>query len=440
MSFMRTEKKLSIYQKELKTLEKPNSFSFYAFIFNSFYFLANGMIFWFITWFLSGLILTFIVFVFFKNLWVIPIVLLLMRILCSVIAPKLKRSYIKDFINRNENVNYNHPVLFYSISSKRLIIYSLISCGFFEFYWFYKNWKAVHKDVHDEEIKPFWQGFIFCFLFILPLMKIIGLNLKRSKTSGKNFSLLSCVYFISFLLQIVCEISPFIFQGANYLLPMLWFIYIIIWLIGLMALAAIQKRINFHNNKSNPRQIPFSKRDYHEIIVVLIGLALNMTLFIIHTPFAQNDENLVIALSSTYRMMVAYPDFCRKQGYEMTQFPKVYAQYFSPEIKTLNHHLQPYHLNMEQAWIFFQIKFKNIMEDSIMKEFMALKPAIIKMIIRQYQEEDIKGFNSQIANEFLDKEITFAVLCAETDRHAYEILDINKDYQKFLRQTVKSIE
>ncbi len=436
---MHTETKLSVYQKELKDASAPRRFSAYAFVFNSFYFLAKGMYAWFAGWFALGTALAATALIAFGGWTAAAAVLLVMRTVCAFIADRLRLQHIKNFIARNQNVNYSRPVIFYQLPTRQLAAAAFLSGGLFEFYWLYKNWQAVRKDARDEEIRPFWQGIVFGIFFVWPLMKIIRLNLNRSKTEGKHFTAFAGGYAVLLPLQAAFGVVPLLWTGAQNFLPFLWAGYLAAWIVGVFLLAAVQKRINFHDRKSNRKLEMPAFIGKWEIAVVLLGLALNLGLLLLRMPAEQNDENLGLALGSTYRMMEGYPDFCRKQGYEMTNFPKVYAKYFAPEIKIINERLQPYGLTMEQAWTFFRIKLEKVMDESIMSEFMALKPAIIELIVRQYKQEKVENFDEAVARKFLNDEITLPVLCSETDRHAQEIIDSNKTYQNFIRQTVNAI-
>ena len=95
---------------------------------------------------------------------------------------------------------------------------------------------------------------------------------------------------------------------------------------------------------------------------------------------------------------------------------------------------------MEQAWEFFRVRLNNVMDDSIMSEFMTLKPAIIELIVKQYKAEKIDNFDENVAREYLEKEITLPVLCLETDNNARVIIDNNETYKKFFRETVQKIK
>lgn len=437
---MRTETRLAKYQERLKNAPRPRRFSPGAFVFNSFYYLFAGMPGWFALYFFGGLFLMTAGFVLTRSLWVVPAVMAASRIVGALTADRLYYRHMRAFIERNQDVNYSKPVIFYLLPVRRLVAASVLSGGLFELYWLYKNWKAVREDAKDNEIRPAVYGWLLGPFFVWPLFKIIRINLKRSKTEGKRFVPPAVGYTACFWLQIACAAAASVFVLPAAGTFVVWGIYLGAWAAGLTFLSSIQKRINFHDRKSNHKLELPARWQKTEIAVVIVGLLLNCGLFFIRLPAEQNDENLGLALGSTYRMMEGYAGFCRKQGYEMTRFPQVYAEYFRPELETINAKLKPYGLTMEQAWEFFRVRLNNVMDDSIMSEFMTLKPAIIELIVKQYKAEKIDNFDENVAREYLEKEITLPVLCSETDNNARVIIDNNETYKKFFRETVQKIK
>ncbi len=436
---MRTDAKLALYQKYANNLNSKKIFAPYPFIFNSLYYLFAGMFDWFTLYFFGSLFLIVIGFALTGSLWVAPVVWLITRLINAFTAEKLRLKHINAFILRNQDVNYSKTITFYQLPVKKLVIASVLSCGIFEFYWMYKNWKAIRQDTKDNEIYPAFQSWLLGLFFIWPLLKIIHLNLSRSKTEGKKYLYYALAYTFCCWGQMLLSVLNLFWIIPHGAAVCLWFTYMALWLVGIGMLAAIQKRINFHNSKTNRKSEMRQTWNKWEICVVIIGLLLNLSCMSIQYMLIRNDNHLEIALSSTYRMMEAVPSFCRKQGVEMTNFPKVYAQYFAPEIKAINEHLKPYNLNMKQAWQVFNVKIGNLLDESIMSEFAALKPLIIETIVKQYKDEDIENFDENIARKFLNKEITFPVLCSETDNNAFVIIDSNDDYKTFLRDTVAKI-
>lgn len=436
---MRTDAKLTLYQKYAEEKAKTKLFSVYAFIFNSFYYLAAGMFGWFTLYFFGSLFLIVIGFALIGSLWVAPVIWLLTRLINAFTAEKLRLKHINAFIARNQDVNYSKPITFYFLSVKKLIIASVLSCGVFEFYWMYKNWKAIRNDTKDNEIYPVFQSWLLGLFFVWPLLKIIRLNLARSKTEGKKYIYFAVAYTACWWIQVLLTSVSAFWIVPHAAAVALWIAYLLFWLAGIGVLSAIQKRINFHNSKTNRKmEMPKSWNKW-EIAVVVIGFVLNVVSFWSQAVTTHNDNHLGIALSSTYRMMEGYPSFCSKQGVKMENFPKVYAEYFAPEIKIINEHLKPYNLNMQQAWEFFRVRLNNVLDESIMSEFMALKPVIINGIVEQYKKDNIENFDEVVAREYLEKEITFPVLCSETDNNAFAIINSNETYKTFLRDTVAKI-
>lgn len=56
---------------------------------------------------------------------------------------------------------------YYCVSARKFTILSLVTFGFYELFWFYKNWKLV-KTISGREISPFWRAVfapLFCYSF-----------------------------------------------------------------------------------------------------------------------------------------------------------------------------------------------------------------------------------------------------------------------------------
>lgn len=61
---------------------------------------------------------------------------------------------------------------YFPISIAKLVLMCFGTLGFYQYYWFYRNWTA-HKQRTGEDIFPFWRtvfGVIFCY----PLVRRIG--------------------------------------------------------------------------------------------------------------------------------------------------------------------------------------------------------------------------------------------------------------------------
>jgi hypothetical protein len=61
--------------------------------------------------------------------------------------------------------------LFFTVSPLKFAVMSLVTLGFYELYWLYKNWKIIN-DSRNLSLKPFWRAF-FAYFYIYPLLDLI---------------------------------------------------------------------------------------------------------------------------------------------------------------------------------------------------------------------------------------------------------------------------
>jgi hypothetical protein len=78
---------------------------------------------------------------------------------------------IQSKMNVNQSTESSTP-LFLNISILRLVLLSIASCGLYEAYWIYKNWRYI-KERDGLEIRPFWRVFfayfsaiVYCIVFM----------------------------------------------------------------------------------------------------------------------------------------------------------------------------------------------------------------------------------------------------------------------------------
>jgi len=68
---------------------------------------------------------------------------------------------------------------YFAIPPKRFALFSILTFGIYEIYWFYKNWQAVKK-AEGQNISPFWRA-IFAVFFCHGLFKKL---LESAKAHG----------------------------------------------------------------------------------------------------------------------------------------------------------------------------------------------------------------------------------------------------------------
>lgn len=76
--------------------------------------------------------------------------------------------------------------LFLHISIGRLILLSIASCGLYEAYWIYKNWRYI-KERSGLDISPFWRG-IFGIFYCHGLLKKIHGDSQANGIQKPSFS------------------------------------------------------------------------------------------------------------------------------------------------------------------------------------------------------------------------------------------------------------
>lgn len=50
----------------------------------------------------------------------------------------------------NESISKSNS--FFTVSTKKLLIMSLVTLGFYNIYWFYKNWVVIQEETNKKEM------------------------------------------------------------------------------------------------------------------------------------------------------------------------------------------------------------------------------------------------------------------------------------------------
>ena len=136
---MRTETRLEKYQEQLKTPLIPGGLICTLLSSTRFTISMPPCRDIFCCIFFGSLILMTAGYAAVRSLWVIPLVMLGTRIVNAFSADRIRLRHIRRFIERNQDVNYSRPVIFYPVPVKRLLISSVVSGGLYQIYWMYKK-------------------------------------------------------------------------------------------------------------------------------------------------------------------------------------------------------------------------------------------------------------------------------------------------------------
>ena len=247
-------------------------FNIWAFLFGPAYYLYLGLFFKGIVYvLLSAFLLT---------LW--PIGPGLYLLFALVLGFRANTNYLKKLQkNRKLYADFNPDAdtPYFNISSKRLILLSLLTGGFYLIYWGYRNLKAV-KDVQKDDINPFWNA-VFIGLTSVNVFRSIAHSSKLVNYGTKFKPVLSAILFL------------FLFGGGGYntqskaqedvpadmVGAIVLTVVIVAWLFTILTTLLInkyQKAIKFYcDTKGLPSVKDFTA---WEIVLIVLGAAINLPL------------------------------------------------------------------------------------------------------------------------------------------------------------------
>jgi len=152
---------------------------------------------------------------------------------------------------------------YFAISPKRLALFSILTLGIYEIYWFYKNWEAVKK-FEEQKIYPFWRA-IFAVFFCYGLFKKV-LESAKSHTYEDSYSpgWLATAYIL--LLVVGNGLSKV--ESYDIGLNLIWLIIAIATFIPLLS---VQKAINFNNGKIKGDFELRKEFSGGEVVLIVVG-------------------------------------------------------------------------------------------------------------------------------------------------------------------------
>lgn len=151
-----------------------------------------------------------------------------------------------------DNTPYYFPV-----SITKLILMGFATLGYYELYWFYKNWVIV-KERENSDIRPFWRA-IFAIFFTSPLFKQINSSASDFQVHGSfNPGRLAAAWVA---LRLVGLLLPAPFS--------------LVFFFSALVLLPVQRVVNQINSQASPAHDPnarFSLANY--LIISFVGFWL----------------------------------------------------------------------------------------------------------------------------------------------------------------------
>lgn len=198
----------------------------------------------------------------------------------KVEAPIAAKPEIKSQIKTEAKAKTK--IEFLAISTVRLVALSVLTLGFYQIYWFYKNWQAVKKaDNSNIFILP---RSIFTFIFARGLFqKILDAALieEYATTFSDVYSSkkLARVYFLILIFAILFSFGS---SGFTYIICTLLF------LASVVPLIEAQNTINYYNFKITGNTALKKRLSVGEFFMVLLGIFI-LYYHISHMPFTKED-------------------------------------------------------------------------------------------------------------------------------------------------------
>jgi hypothetical protein len=144
--------------------------------------------------------------------------------------------------------------LFFPVSLLKLTLLGFFTFGFYELYWFYKNWRII-KERERLNIQPFWRAF-FAYFFCYPLFRRVRDSAREAGAGDLAAGPLAVGWII---------------------LTALWKLPDPYWLVTALAplcLLPVQRSINRINAIRAPGHEPNARFSAWNIVVVVIGVPL----------------------------------------------------------------------------------------------------------------------------------------------------------------------
>lgn len=316
-----------------KDLEKPEHiFNIWAFIFNSFYWLFGGAP-------LSGLLLFFgqgfLLANFADDRITVAAILMSVRLLNGFFGEQYLRRMKAKYIAENKDADTLRKVNFVYVPLWRIIVFFVLSLGFYNIFWQYMQWKAFKHDT-KYKIVPLGRA-IFGGLFIWPLIYRLKKNAPQPEKVPDTF------WFTAYAAAAALCLS--------YGLPeAFWLIGIGFWFFALAGFLFIQHTIN--------KQVPHEYNGVRMIIgelaciaVMLVFLAISFTTAYKKAADQYADDRAVAAANIGYFGMIGVRQKCIEYGYKEMKSPQIFADKYADSLDALDRTMRNrLNISLPQYW------------------------------------------------------------------------------------------
>lgn len=365
---------MTIHKKKKLNLKKKLSnlhFNWYAFVFNSLYYLVKGLPLYFCFYALAPWVLIMPATAFIKSspamFWILSgSALLIVRIISGCMA----HHHLEELKKTAKKINFEAPTEYLAISRKRLFFLSLLSGGWYLIYWMYKNWNAV-RNATKEPILPIFRSYFFTIFFIYPLFLRIKTSAKKYKSVGRGFAVCSVLVVFFWLLNSLIDLKAAEADWETFsvfdLAAIIFLTFTTVLAISLLFLP-IQNELNAYNQKEFPARGLKQKFTWGETVITLVGFIAEYAIFVLYILMAlgnqsampnlqklpQNQQIAIIqTIGTAYRNIHGYAAVCAQSGYELKNYPEEFKKSMDSELDGLEQILMRDNVSLEKSFDIF---------------------------------------------------------------------------------------
>jgi hypothetical protein len=155
------------------------------------------------------------------------------------------------------SINRNDRSVFFAVSPLKLIVMSVVTCGFYELFWFYKNWHYVQEHTNKTEV-PLINSIFRVFTYYYLMVEIRRAGAAQQKDCPFSPALLAFGYMVLNVCGALSRGLPVVALAA---------------LLSPLALVPVQRYVNDTLNSENSTAIN-SRFTVANWIAIVIGGSL----------------------------------------------------------------------------------------------------------------------------------------------------------------------
>ena len=219
--------------------------------------------------------------------------------------------------------------------------------------------------------------------FVFQLFEIIEQEISPSKT-----------------VKVFCRIAPIFFWAGiilPFVMPIKYFgLFLIAEAVCLFVISLSLSEIQEAINKYNSQKI--KPVTFGEIAVVMfIPLMFLIVAFSVYV----NGKKAATSLSErymatvTFKHLYAYPRICEQNGYIITQYPREFINYFTPELLQYNRYLTARGIDESIAWQ----QLPNAIVDELMNEALKDLESIRQTLVKKTEDASIADACQRLDNQ-----------------------------------------